>query len=323
MRCKGRRALLTGAVIGLMSGLGLTNQALADQTAKFPSEDITFIIPNGPGGSNDLSVRALDPGLESALKATIVPVNKPASKGVVAAMELAQSDPDGHTLYFNSQTLILLSLMEGFIDLSKFQPVAQIVQDTSAITVPADAPYNTLQGLIEYANKSSNKMTIATNGNGALWHFSAANFADAAGLDLQFVPYTAGGAAMTKALASGEVDISANSPSEVKPLVDAGRLKVLAVQSEERSSLFPDVPTAKESGIDAIFPVWRGVFTKSGTDEEILKKLSDSIENSFNSEGFQEFLENRGMPGKFRDYNEFSSFFATQEARYKELLSQK
>ncbi|OLO12384.1 hypothetical protein BTW10_02615 [Chromohalobacter japonicus] len=259
--------------------------------------------------------------MENSLNTNVIPVNKPASKGVVGAMKLAQSEPDGYTLYFNSQTLVLLSLSEEFIDLRKFQPVAQVVQDTSAITVPVDAPYDTLQGLIEYAKDNPGELKIATNGKDALWYFAAANFADGANLDLQFVPYTSGGAAMSKALASGEVDIAANSPTEVKPLVDAGKLKVLAVQSKERHSLYPDVPTAKEAGIDITFPVWRGVFTKAGIGEEKLNKLSNSVERAYNSERFQTFLENKGMPGKFRGHEKFEEFFEAQVNRYEELIN--
>jgi len=287
----------------------------------FPNGDITFMIPNGPGGANDLSVRGLITGMEKELGVTVIPENKPASNGVVAAVELANSKPDGQTLYFNSQSVILLALQGGNIDLSKFQPVAQIVEDTSAITVHADAPYNSLQELVDYALENPGKLKIATNGKNALWDFSAQTFADAAGLELQYIAYTSGGSEMAAALASGEVDISANSPSEVRSLVEAGKLKVLAVQSEERHSLFPDVPTAQEQGFDAKFPVWRTVFTAKGTDEAILQKLEDSIKASWESDEFIDFLDNNGMPGKFRGYKESSEFFEEQIAMYEAMLN--
>jgi tripartite-type tricarboxylate transporter receptor subunit TctC len=105
---------------------------------------------------------------------------------------------------------------------------------------------------------------MATNASGAIWHLAAASFANAAGIEVQYVPYPSGGAAMATATAGGEVDVTANSPTEVKPLVDAGELRILAVQSEERHPAFPDVPTVAECGIDTSFAVWRGIFCPEG-----------------------------------------------------------
>lgn len=130
-----------------LSGLGILALAGAQQKAlasEFPSRDIEVIVPNGPGGANDLTVRSLESGLESALGVNVITVNQPASGGIVAAVRLAETDPSGHTLYFNSQSLITLSKTNDFLDLEKFQPVAQVVQDASAIAVNSNAPYNTL-----------------------------------------------------------------------------------------------------------------------------------------------------------------------------------
>ncbi|WP_085505759.1 tripartite tricarboxylate transporter substrate binding protein [Thalassobacillus devorans] len=286
----------------------------------FSGEEITFLIPNGPGGANDLSVRGLIPEMESELGAEIIPKNQPASKGIVAAVDVSRSKPNGQTLYFNSQTLILLSLQEKSIDLSKIQPLAQVVEDTSAISVPKDSPYNTLEELVEAAKKNPGKLKIATNGKGALWDFSAKTFAKEAGIELQYIPYSSGGSEMSKAVAAGEVDISANSPSEVKPLVDAGKIKVLAVQSDERHSLLPDVPTTTEAGVESVFPVWRGVFTVKETDEVVLDQLEQSIKQSWERKKFKEFLDNKGMNGKFRGHKEFTEFFNNQVEMYKELV---
>ncbi|OAS89046.1 MULTISPECIES: tripartite tricarboxylate transporter substrate binding protein [Metabacillus] len=312
--------LVVSFVLVGCSGGGSTSGEEQKGESSLLQEDVTFIIPNAPGGSNDLSVRGIIRGMEQELGVEVIPKNQPASKGIVAAVELTQSENNGQTLYFNSQSLILLALQEDNLDLSKIQPLAQVVEDTSAITVAVDSPYNSLQDLVDAAKENPGKIKIATNGVGALWDFSAKTFANTANINLQYIPYTSGGNAMSTAVASGEVDVSANSPSEVKPLVDAGKLKVLAVQSNERHGLFPNVPTAKEQGFDSEFPVWRGVFTVKGTDEAILQQLEDSIRKSYESEDFKGFLENNGMPGKFRGHKEFTEFFEEQVEMYEEIV---
>ncbi|WP_134703970.1 tripartite tricarboxylate transporter substrate binding protein [Ammoniphilus sp. YIM 78166] len=300
-----------------------TNAEPQAKKVDFPKGDITFLIPNGPGGANDLSVRGLIPGLEKELKVKVIPENKPASGGAVAAVELATGQADGQKLYFNSQTLILMPYSgKKEIEMKNYQPVAQVVEDSSAITVNANAPFNTLQELVDYAKQNPGKLKMAMNGKGALWHLSAATFAKNAGIEFQYVPYLEGGAQMSTALAAGEVDVSANSPSEVKPLVDSGKLKILAIQSQERHLLFPDIPTAKEAGIDSAFPVWRGIFTKSGVEAEKLTILDNAVKAAMESIEFQEFLKAQGMPAKYRDHSEFTQFVEKEAETYAILMKE-
>lgn len=294
-----------------------------EKKVDFPKGDITFLIPNGPGGANDLSVRGLIPGLEKELNVKVIPENKPASGGAVAAVELATAKPDGQKLYFNSQTLILMPYSgKKEIEMKNYQPVAQIVEDSSAITVPANAPYNTLQEFVDNAKQNPGKLKMAINGKGALWHLSAATFAKEAGLEFQYVPYQEGGAQMSTALAAGEVDVSANSPSEVKPLVDSGNLKILAIQSEERHPLFPDVPTTTEAGTKSLFPVWRGIFTTSGIDDAKLTILDQALKQAMESPEFQEFLKTQGMPAKYRNHTEFTEFVNKEAETYEVLMGE-
>lgn len=293
-----------------------------DTNVDFPTKDISFIIPNGPGGGNDLTVRALIQGLEGELGVTVVPENQPASGGAVAAMELANATPDGYMLYFNSQTLLLMPHggMED-IKLENYQPVAQIVEDTASVIVKADAPYDTLDEFIDYVQNSGNKMRMAHNGVGALWYLSAVTLAESTGLDFQYVAYQDGGSQMLTAVAAGEADVAVISPSEAKGLIDSGEVKVLTVLSENRHPVVPEVPTTIEEGVDSTFPVWRGIFTTAGVDEAILEVLESAIYEATQTPEFQEFLEVRGMPEKFRGYEEFTEFVNEEKEIYDRLMS--
>ena len=287
---------------------------------KYPQGDVTFLIPQGPGGGNDMTVRALIPTMKKELKGNVVPVNKAEARGAVAATELATGKADGQKLYFNSQTLLLMPYAGVDVKLDKFQPVAQVVEDTAAIIVKADAPFKTLDEFIKYAQ--TNKVKVANNGNGALWHLSAIQFAKAIKGDFNYIAYPSGGAQMLTALASGEVELCVISPSESKALIESGRLKVLAVMSDTRHAVVPNVPTMKELGINETFPVWRGIFTTAGTPKETLAILEKAIKAAAESDEFKTFAKNNGFPVKFRGVDEFSALIKDENEKYKKLMAE-
>jgi len=279
------------------------------ESPKFPAKDIVFIIPRGVGGGNDLTVRALIPGMNKALGINVVAENKPAAKGLAAATEIMNAVPDGHKLYFNSQTLLLMPYggMPN-VKLEKFQPVAQVVEDTGAVIVAANSPYHTLAELIEAGKKKEPKLSVAHNGIGGLWHLAASQFSKAAKIDFHYVAYTTSGMQMLEALVDGEVDLCIISPVESKPLIDSGKVRVLAVLSDHRHSVVPNVPTCKEESVDASFPVWRGVFTTMGVSEATLEVLEKAIRSAVETEEFKSFAHNNGLPIKFRGHREFQEF---------------
>jgi tripartite-type tricarboxylate transporter receptor subunit TctC len=191
---------------------------------------VTFVNPNAAGGGNDLIMRALIPGMKSSLGVNVIPENKPASRGAIAALDITNAKPDGQKVYINSQTLILMPYGGVDVAVDKFQPVAQVVEDTGVVLVKADAPYKNLQELVAAAK--SRKLKVSHNGAGSLWHLAAVMLAKAANVDFQYVAYSGGGAPMLTALAAGEVDVVIVNPAESKALMDAGKIKPLAVMSD-------------------------------------------------------------------------------------------
>lgn len=307
-------------VLLLVSMAALAGCGGAADKPKYPQGDVTFLIPQGPGGGNDMTVRALIPGMKRALNGNVVPVNKAEARGAVAASELANAKPDGQKIYFNSQSLLLMPYAGIDVKLDKFQPVAQVVEDTAAIIVRADAPFKTLDEFIKYAQ--ANKIKVAHNGNGALWHLSALQFAKAIKADFNYIAYPSGGAQMLTALASGEVELCVISPSESKALIESGRLKVLAVMSDTRHAVVPNVPTMKELGINQTFPVWRGIFTTAGTPKETLAILEKAIKAATESDEFKTLAKNNGFPVKFRGVTEFTAFIKDETEKYKSMMKE-
>ncbi|MEA4865476.1 MAG: tripartite tricarboxylate transporter substrate binding protein [Sphaerochaeta sp.] len=295
---------------------GATEQTSA--SAKYPGGDISFIIPNSAGGGNDLTTRALIPSLQRTFGVNVVPLNQGESKGAVAAQNVINAKPDGRTFYFNSQTLILLpfSTMPN-LDLSQFQPIAQVVEDTGVIYVKADAPYKTINDLLTAMKSTTLKM--GHNGNGALWHLASLQLAKAIGANFRYIAYSSGGTQMLTALAAGEVDLCIVNAAEGKAMVDSGLVRPLASLGETRLDVF-NIPTLVESGVDYVFPVWRGVFTKAGVSDEILAEIDKAFKAAAESPEFVEYAKNNGLPIRYRDHKQFKEFVDKEIAIYSELM---
>jgi len=287
---------------------------------KYPNGDVTFVNPNAPGGGNDLLMRALIPGMKAYLGVNVIPVNKPEARGAVAAMEITNAKPDGQKVYINSQTLLLMPYGGIDVKVEGFQPVAQVVEDTGVVLVKGDAPYKTIQDFVEAAKKT--KLKVAHNGSGSLWHLAAVMFAKAAKVDFQYVVYSGGGTPMMTALAAGEVDMVIVNPAESKPLIDAGKIKPLAVMSEGKHPMLSQVPTCKEAGIPVTFPVWRGIFTTKGTPEEFLSIMEKAVKAGTEGEEFKKLVQTTGLEIKYRDHKEFTKFFEEQKALTAQLMKE-
>jgi len=286
--------------------------------AKYPAGDISFIVPNSAGGGNDLTTRALIPSLQRTFGVNVVPLNQGESKGAVAAQNIINAKPDGRTFYFNSQTLILLpfSTMPN-LDLSQFQPIAQVVEDTGVIYVKADSPYKTIKDLLTAMKSTTLKM--GHNGNGALWHLASLQLAKATGVNFRYIAYSSGGTQMLTALAAGEVDLCIVNAAEGKAMVDSGLVRPLASLGETRLDVF-NIPTMVESGVDFIFPVWRGVFTKAGASDEVLAEIDKAFKAATESPEFIEYAKNNGLPIRYRDHKQFKEFVDKEIAIYSELM---
>ncbi len=303
--------------VSLMFAQGADEKETADSET-YPSGDISFIIPNSAGGGNDLTTRALIPGLQRETGVNVVPLNQGESGGAIAAQNVMNAKPDGLTFYFNSQTLILMPYggMPS-IDLTQFQPVAQVVEDTGVIYVKNDSPYQTIEDLMETVKTETLK--VGHNGNGKLWHLAAMQLDNAISADFQYVAYTAGGSPMLTALAAGEIDLCIENAAGGRSMVESGLVRPLASLGSNRLEVF-DVPTMVETGVDLVFPVWRGVFTKAGVSEDILNQMDEFLGATVESPEFVEYATNNGLPVRYRDHKEFTEFVNKEIGVYEDLM---
>jgi tripartite-type tricarboxylate transporter receptor subunit TctC len=279
------------------------------------------LIGYSAGGGTDLIARALAPAMKDLMGVEVIPSNLPGASGGICAQKLAEEEP-GYFISLYSKTLVLIQYTGyGEINIKDFTPVAQLVEDTAALSVPTDAPYDTLQDFIAYVKEHPGDVRIGNAGTGGLWHLAAVLFGKAAGLEIEHVPYK-GGRPSLVATAGHEVEAAIANPAETRALVETGDLKVLAVMSDERNPAYPDVPTAKEAGLDFTFPVWRGIFTATGGPPERIEKLADYIQQAMEDEAFVEFMKTSGTPIRFRGPADFAELVAAEDAIYAELLEE-
>jgi tripartite-type tricarboxylate transporter receptor subunit TctC len=259
------------AVLALACG---TSAALAQG---YPTKPIRLVVGFAPGGAADFVSRTIADPLGRALGQSIVVENRAGAGSSIAAEYVAKSAPDGYTILIASPSSILvnpiISPKAGFEPRRDLAPITKVSSSPLVVAVNPAVGADDLRGLLRIARERPGRLNFATSGNGSAPHLAAVLFMRLANIEMVHVPYKGGGPAVQSVLA-GDTQLSFATPPSVLPLVQAGRLKALAVTSRNRTPLVPGVPGMAEAGLPGYeISFWYGFFAPAGTPEEILKKL--------------------------------------------------
>jgi len=310
-------------LIGLVTACSSSNNdnnARANNNSDYPEGEIELVIPFDPGGASDMVSRAVGEELEEDLGVPVTPVNKEGATGTVGMNYVKNSEADGYTIgYVPVELSMVESLDIADITPNDFTMIARSQTIPATITVPEDAPYDTIEEFVDYAKENPGEITFGTSGEGSIWHAAAASLAEEEGLDFNYVPFD-GAAGAVKALLGGEVEATSVSPSEIKSALDSNDVKVLAVMSDEEDPIIPDVPTLKDSGIDVETEAWGGFVVPDNTPDDVVDVLEDSIEKAVDSSTFEELAESQGVNPAFMSSEEFEDFSNEEYDKYSELL---
>jgi tripartite-type tricarboxylate transporter receptor subunit TctC len=286
----------------------------------YPSRPIKLVVGFAPGGAADFVSRAIAEPLGRALGQSIVVENRAGAGSSIAAEYVAKnSPPDGYTILIASPSSILvnpiISPKAGFDPRRDLAPISKVSSSPLVIAVNPAVGANTLQELIEIARKAPGKLNFATSGNGAAPHLAAVLFMRLANVEMVHVPYKGGGPAVQSVLA-GDTQLSFATPPSVLPLVQAGRLKALAVTSRDRTPLVPGVPGMAEAGLpDYEISFWYGFFAPAGTADEILKKLFVATNQVLQLPKIGEVLAKEGTESSGSKSPEDFAAFITEDAK--------
>jgi len=252
----------------------LSGQALA-QT--YPSKPVRLVVGFAPGGAADTVARAFQEPLTRALGQPIVIDNRPGAGSSIAAEHVAKSAPDGYTMLIASPSSILVNPLltpkAGFQPLKDLAAISKVSSSPLILTVNPGVGVSSVKELIAHAKKNPGKLNFASSGNGSAPHLAAVLFERLAGVDMVHVPYK-GGAPAVQSVLAGDTQLSFATPPSVLPLVQAGRLRALAVTSRAATPLVPGVPGMAEAGLpDYEISFWYGFFVPAGTPPEVVRRL--------------------------------------------------
>ncbi|WP_336824184.1 tripartite tricarboxylate transporter substrate binding protein [Sporosarcina sp. USHLN248] len=317
-------AIISALILSLAAcGSDKSSGSSSKGSSDFPNKAITLISPTSAGGGTDAAARALAADVEKHLGQPVGVVNKPGGSGSVGMTEGANAKPDGYTVTMVIAELTMLEHMGvSSLNQDQMKAVAMINLDPAALTVPADAPYDTLDGFIDYAKAHPGELKVGNAGSGSIWHVAAESLAKNADIELNHVPFEGAAPAVT-ALVGGHIDAVTVSPAEVKTQLDAGNLKTLAVMSDKRSDIIPDVPTFAEAGLESeTIATWRGITVPKDTPNEIVSILEDAFLKAAEEENFKKFMSSNGLGIELKDSKEFTSFMDENYNYYKGMFAE-
>jgi len=304
----------------LVTSVILLFAALSAVADTYPSRPVTLIIPWAAGGGSDAMGRMVGALLERDLKQPVVVVNRAGGSGVVGHSAMATATPDGYTLGLATMEISVFKGM-GLAELTpqSYSLIAKLAALDADVIVRADAPYANARALIDAVRKApEGKFKAGGSGQGSAWHLALGGWLVAEGIkpaQVRYVP-SAGASASLQELVAGGVDFCTCSATEARSLIDAGKVRQLAVMAPERSQLYPDVPTLQEAtGVDWQMASWFAVVAPKGLAPEIAVQVTDNLKRIYERPEFQKFLKERGFRPAWETGAQFEQFASTSTQR--------
>ncbi|PCI05140.1 MAG: tripartite tricarboxylate transporter receptor protein [Hyphomicrobiales bacterium] len=286
--------LLAAAMsISMVFGAG---QALAD--TDYPTKPVRILVPFGPGGLADITMRLAGEKLSKILGQQFIVENHPGAGGVAAANELLKADPDGHTLVVMSNgTTIATSLFKklSYDPQKQFAPISTLAWFDLGLFVNPDSSYDTLQSLVAKGKANPDSLNIATVSPGSTQNLAAEFFLSVTGIKANIIPYRTSPDTLA-ALLRGDVDLVIESPTAYSGAIKGKQVRVLAITGAKRNPSLPDVPTVKEAGVDGYeVSGWNALYTRVGVPDDVIAKLNAAITEVANMSDIQEKFFDLGI----------------------------
>ena len=289
---------------------------------QYPAKPITLLCWSAAGSPVDVYARVMAKLLSAELGQNVVVENRTGGSGIVMVNTLLRASPDGYTIAANTITLAaLFSEPNVTFKPEDLQMVARSQVDPYGLIVHTSTPFRTIDAFVAYARKRPGFVNVAgpfaMSGHRVAWEL----FAEMAKIRTTWVPYQGGGPALT-AIAGGHVDAAATNPGNVKPMIDAGKVRVIAVSSERRLEDFPDVPTYRERGWDLVRYQWRGIMARAGTPRPVLDRLVAAIEKAQQTAEWKTYLKQVTQLDGFQGPDAFRTQLA-QDMREMDVVKKK
>ena len=291
------------------------------QAQEYPTKPVTLIIPLSAGGSHDLTMRIVQTVSKKYLGQPIVIVNKPGGGGAVGTETVAQAEPDGYTLLMGwpGSSTTLPAIMGRSKGPEYFVPVCLINYSSTMIVARSDLPYKTFKELLDYAKANPGKLIFGTTGVWGNSDVAWKQIAKLTGVSVKVVPYDGGGPTVI-AFLGDQIDFTAMAIAPLLPHIKSGKLRILAVLNDKREKDWPDVPTARELGIDVVNHNWRGILAPKGTPRPIVEKLAQAFKNMAEDQSVVTMIKEKLGDGVYyKGPEEFAKYWQDEYKLHQEL----
>jgi tripartite-type tricarboxylate transporter receptor subunit TctC len=299
--------------------LGLSNQATAQS---YPSKPIKLVVPFAAGGQPDITARIVAQRLSSTLGPVVVD-NRPGAGGTIGLKAAAGADPDGYTLVLGTTGGLAISPAffkdPGYDPIKSFAPVAMVSHAPFILVAAPAVPASTIQQLVTYAKANPGKLNFG-GPNATPPHLACELFKRLSATDIVHISAKA----MTQSIADllgGQIQVACEATTVLLPLIQAGKVRPLAVMNPTRIPELPDVPTTVESGLpDLVVTAWAGVLVPAGTPDAIVSRLNADINAGLNSPEVKDSLAKLGAQPKIGSPQEFQAFIADEMRKWAEMV---
>ncbi len=317
MHASSRRSFVMRAAAAL-AGLALVGAALPAAAQGYPARPVTLIVPWGAGGGTDATARIIAGLLEKEIGQPVTVVNRTGGSGVVGHSAIASAAPDGYTI---GMATVEIGMMhwQGLTELTgaSYTPLGLVNADPAGVQVRADAPYKTINDLLAAIKANPGKFKASGTGQGGIWHLAIAGLLRDQKIDPAALPWVPsnGAAPGLQDMIAGGVEVAPVSLPESRSLIDAGKVKSLAIMNDKPSALYPNVPTLKSAiGSNWTMAAWRGIVAPKGIPAEARDKLSAAVRKIAASKEYNEFMAKQGYGVIYAGPDDFAKFMAKSDA---------
>jgi tripartite-type tricarboxylate transporter receptor subunit TctC len=285
--------LLIAFAIGAASIVSVSAQA------PYPNRPIRIVVPFGPGGFADITVRLLAQKLAERINGQVVIENRPGAGGITAATTVISADPDGYTLFvFSSGIALSKSLLKSipFDPATAFAPISTLALFDLLLLVREDSPMHTLKDALDAARADPQKFNVGTINPGSTQNVTGELLRSAAGIPMTVVPHRTSAEVLTSLL-RGDTQVGIESYAALRSAIDGKQIRAIASSGTRRSPQQPDVPTLRESGIDAAVDGWNSLMAPAGTPRDVVAFLNRHVRAVIADPDFQKrMIELGGEP---------------------------
>lgn len=310
-------------IFGVVSSV--SGHLYAQNVDTYPDKPITIVVPYPPGGFNDTLGRIVGKKLSDAWGKTVVVENKPGAGTTIGSNFVAKSAPDGYTILvaqfpFSANPYLYKSL--PYDTLKAFAPVILAGRSPMVLVVNSNSPIKTTGDLLSLAKAKPGSVNYGSSGPGSSNHLSMVLFESMSGTSLNQVPYK-GSTPLLTDLAGGQVEVAFDAYPHVRPFLQSGKIRPIAIATESRSSLMPDVPTINESGVKGYeASSWHGFVVPAGTPPAVVEKLNKQINLILKQDDIKKTFQEQGVVPDGGTSSQFDAFIKKQMEIWKKVVAQ-